>query len=210
MTFCFCRHIPPRRIISLRHSLQDHSVFQCFSVEAQITTLKLHLSKTDNLVSAGVKVNTCVLTHALCLISEISFRLSFSISSLVVLLSSEDGAQGPECWQEFRRMSSAARGVSVKWCKRLNRCGGAASVHSRRRRRRRACQQRSRWEGFSNNLLFSILFRWRNRGSRSSGSACWATLSTWTSTPSSLRELSRLTATQRHVHWTEWEFNLER
>lgn len=113
----------------LEHSLQDHFVFSllillCFSVEVQIATLcevKLILSRKPILVPTGIKVNTCVMTHVLCLISEISFDWVSVLVACILLLSSEDTAWW-RGWQDFKsiRFSSAVCSVCaafVRFCK---------------------------------------------------------------------------------------------
>lgn len=84
----------------LEHSLQDHFVFSlliwfCFSADAQITLLcylKLILSRKPILISASIKVNTYVMTHVLCLISEISCDWVSLLVVCILLLSSEGRA----------------------------------------------------------------------------------------------------------------------
>ena len=64
------------------------SVLRCKSLPC--VTFELILSRKAILIPAGIKVNTCVMTHVLCLISEISFDKVSLLVVCILPLSSED------------------------------------------------------------------------------------------------------------------------
>lgn len=172
-------------VFLLEHSLQDHFVFSlliwfCFSADAQITLLrylKLILSRKAILISASIKVNICVMTHVFCLISEISCDWVSLLLVCILLLLSEDRAVQCSSLHFVRHLLA-----SFMCCEWIN----------RRERRLAHFEEEDGDRGsggrnFEKSACFCTFFRWLNRGSRSSGLACWDTLSTWTWTHSSLR-----------------------